>query len=131
MAGHLMVEHVRAAEPGSGKRVEWKRIGALFMRTRSTWRCAGLHRAGPAHRIDPAYIGARIIDVAFPHQDYPLLAKLSARSSARHRRAAIGRPRLRQLIAAGIMRDMRTSLVAHLHKMPSFHRTDRRSWNCQ
>src|SRR5665213_1073049 len=76
--GHLMWSSMYGPnKPGSGKRVDWKRIGALFL---PYWKqlalvllCIVLVQI---IGLIPAYLSARIIDVAFPHRDYTLLAKL-------------------------------------------------------
>jgi ATP-binding cassette subfamily B protein len=121
--GHLMWSSMYGPnKPGSGKRVDWKRIGALFL---PYWKqlalvllCIVLVQV---IGLIPAYLSARIIDVAFPHRDYTLLAKLvgfifgSALVAAA---IGVAQGYVNSLVGEAIMRDIRTSLVAHLHRMP-------------
>jgi len=121
--GHLMWSSMYGPQkPGSGKRVDWKRIGALFL---PYWKqlalvllCIVLVQI---IGLIPAYLSARIIDVAFPHRDYTLLAQLvgfifgSALVAAA---IGVAQGYVNSLVGEAIMRDIRTSLVAHLHKMP-------------
>ncbi|MBV8154329.1 MAG: ABC transporter ATP-binding protein [Candidatus Eremiobacteraeota bacterium] len=109
-------------KPHIKRRVEWKRIGALFA---PYWRqqtvvlicilvssCLGLV---------PGFVMARIIDSAFPHHNFGELAVLvgvmlgAALASAA---LAVLQGYLNSIVGEGIMRDIRTRLVAHLHRMP-------------
>ncbi|HEY8321808.1 MAG TPA: ABC transporter ATP-binding protein [Candidatus Baltobacteraceae bacterium] len=121
--GHLMWSSMYGPnKPGSGKRVDWKRIGALFL---PYWKqlalvllCIVLVQV---IGLVPAYLSARIIDVAFPRQDYPLLAKLVGLifgSALMGAALGVAQGYVNSIVGESIMRDIRTSLVAHLHKMP-------------
>ncbi len=121
--GHLMWSSMYGPnKPASGKRVDWKRIGALFLpyakQLALVLVCICLVQI---LGLIPAYLSARIIDVAFPHKDYALLAKLvgfifgSALIAAA---IGVAQGYVNSIVGEGIMRDIRTSLVSHLHKMP-------------
>ncbi|HYL26654.1 MAG TPA: ABC transporter transmembrane domain-containing protein, partial [Candidatus Nitrosotalea sp.] len=124
MAGHgLMWSNIYQPEkPKVKRRVEWKRLGALFA---PYWRQQATVLACivtvSALGLVPGFITAHIIDAAIPQRN---LAELgvdvgiilgSALFSA-----GIGvlQGYLNSVVGEGIMRDIRTSLVAHLHRMP-------------
>ncbi|HTA38930.1 MAG TPA: ABC transporter ATP-binding protein [Candidatus Acidoferrales bacterium] len=71
--------------------------------------------------LAPGYITARIIDSAIPNRDVRALAiDVGLVLAAAFVAAAIGivQGYLNSIVGEGIMRDLRTSLVTHLHKMP-------------
>ncbi|MBV9027184.1 MAG: ABC transporter ATP-binding protein, partial [Candidatus Eremiobacteraeota bacterium] len=124
MAGHgLMWSNIYQPEkPKVKRRVEWKRLGALFApywpQQATVLLCIVIVSA---LGLVPGFVTAHIIDVAIPQRSLRLLAVdvgiilVSALLSA-----AIGvlQGYLNSLVGEGIMRDIRTSLVAHLHRMP-------------
>ncbi len=124
MAGHgLMWSNIYQPEkPKVKRRVEWKRLGALFA---PYWRQQATVLicivVVSALGLIPGFVTAHIIDVAIPHRSLTQLAVdvgvilFSALLSA-----AVGvlQGYLNSVVGEGIMRDIRTSLVAHLHRMP-------------
>src|SRR5579871_551537 len=124
MAGHgLMWSNIYQPEkPKVKRRVDWRRMGALFM---PYWRqqatVLACIVAVSALGLVPGFIVAHIIDEAIPHKNLTELGidvgviLVSALVSA-----AIGvlQGYLNSVVGEGIMRDIRTSLVAHLHRMP-------------
>jgi len=124
MAGHgLMWSNIYQPEkPKVKRRVDWKRMGALFA---PYWRqqvtVLGCIVAVSALGLVPGFITARIIDVAIPHRNVRELAiDVGIILGSALLAAAIGvlQGYLNSLVGEGIMRDIRTSLVAHLHRMP-------------
>jgi ATP-binding cassette, subfamily B, bacterial len=124
MAGHgLMWSNIYQPEkPKVKRRVEWKRIGALFA---PYWRQQATVLACivvvAALGLIPGFITAHIIDVAIPQRNLSQLAiDVGIILGAALLGAAIGvlQGFLNSLVGEGIMRDIRTSLVAHLHRMP-------------
>lgn len=124
MAGHgLMWSNIYQPEkPKVKRRVEWKRLGALFApywpQQATVLLCIVVVSA---LGLVPGFVTAHIIDVAIPQRSLRMLAVdvgiilISALLSA-----AIGvlQGYLNSLVGEGIMRDIRTNLVAHLHRMP-------------
>src|SRR6185312_4764576 len=124
MTGHgLMWSNIYGPEkPQVRKRVDWKRIGSLFA---PYWRqqtvvliCILLVSA---LGLIPGFMMARIIDSAFPHKDFrELVGAVSVMLAAALASAAFSvlQGYLNSIVGEGIMRDIRTRLVAHLHRMP-------------
>ena len=124
MAGHgLMWSNIYQPEtPKVKRRVNWKRMGALFA---PYWRQQAMVLACivavSAFGLVPGFIIAHIIDAAIPNRNLAELAVdvgiilVSALIAA-----GIGvlQGYLNSVVGEGIMRDIRTSLVAHLHRMP-------------
>ncbi|HEX8828161.1 MAG TPA: ABC transporter transmembrane domain-containing protein, partial [Xanthobacteraceae bacterium] len=124
MAGHgLMWSNIYQPEkPHVKRRVDWKRMGALFA---PYWRqqatVLGCIVVVSALGLVPGFVTAHIIDSAIPRRDVVALGidvgiiLVSALLAA-----GIGvlQGYLNSLVGEGIMRDLRTSLVAHLHRMP-------------
>ncbi|HEY5257357.1 MAG TPA: ABC transporter ATP-binding protein [Candidatus Baltobacteraceae bacterium] len=124
MGGHgLMWGNLyRPDKPTVKKKVDWKRIGSLFA---PYWRqqtavlvcilvasCVGLL---------PGFMTARIIDSAIPHRDLRELAidiGITIASALLVAGIGVWQGYLNSLVGEGIMRDIRTDLVSHLHKMP-------------
>ncbi|MHB8230062.1 MAG: ABC transporter ATP-binding protein [Vulcanimicrobiaceae bacterium] len=112
----------RPDKPQAPRRVDWRRIGTLF---RPYWRqeivvLAAIVLAAVLGLI-PGYMTARIVDSAIPHRDaHQLVADVLLIVAAASAAALIGvgQGYLNSIVGEGIMRDIRTSLVAHLHKMP-------------
>jgi ATP-binding cassette subfamily B protein len=124
MAGHgLMWSNIYQPEkPTVGRRVDWKRLGALFA---PYWRqqmtVLACIVAVAALGLAPGFIVARIIDVTIPQKNLGELAiDVGVILASALLAAAIGvlQGYLNSVVGEGIMRDIRTSLVAHLHRMP-------------
>ncbi|MGB6600078.1 MAG: ABC transporter ATP-binding protein [Candidatus Cybelea sp.] len=124
MAGHgLMWSNIYQPEkPTVRRRVDWKRLGALFA---PYWRQQATVLvcivAVAALGLAPGFIVARIIDVTIPQKNLGELAiDVGMILASALLAAAIGvlQGYLNSLVGEGIMRDIRTSLVAHLHRMP-------------
>jgi ATP-binding cassette subfamily B protein len=108
--------------PKMRRRIEWRRIAALFL---PYWRPQALVFAcivvQAVLTLAPGFMTARIIDVAIPHRDFrELLIDLAVIVVTALGAGAIGVGQgfLTSLVGEGIMRDIRTSLVSHLHRMP-------------
>jgi len=124
MAGHgLMWSNIYQPEtPKVKRRVNWKRMGALFA---PYWRQQAMVLACivvvSAIGLVPGFIIAHIIDAAIPHRNLAELAiDVGIILSSALIAAGIGvlQGYLNSVVGEGIMRDIRTSLVAHLHRMP-------------
>ncbi len=112
----------RPDKPEVQRRVDWKRIGALFA---PYWRQQATVLfcivAASTIGLAPGFITARIIDSAIPNRDVRALATdVGLVLAAAFVAAGIGivQGYLNSIVGEGIMRDLRTSLVTHLHKMP-------------
>ncbi|MBV8490162.1 MAG: ABC transporter ATP-binding protein [Candidatus Eremiobacteraeota bacterium] len=123
-AGHgLMWSNIyQPNKPKVKQRVDWRRIGALFA---PYWKQQSIVLLcillASATGLVPVYIMARIIDVTFPHRDMRELAvEVGIMLAAALLTAALGvlQGYLNSIVGEGIMRDIRTRLVSHLHKMP-------------
>ncbi|HTA55432.1 MAG TPA: ABC transporter ATP-binding protein [Candidatus Acidoferrales bacterium] len=124
MAGHgLMWSNIYQPEkPRVKRRVDWRRMGALFA---PYWRQQATVLACivtvSALGLVPGFIVAHIIDEALPQKDFQRLAiDVGIILASALLSAAIGvlQGYLNSVVGEGIMRDIRTSLVAHLHRMP-------------
>lgn len=121
--GHLMWSNMyRPDKPQVRKRVDWRRIGALFA---PYWRQQSVVLfcivVSALIGLAPAYFIAHIIDKAIPHGSFREVAfdvggMLAAALVTML--LTVGQGYLNSIIGEGIMRDMRVSLVSHLHKMP-------------
>ncbi|MGB8909923.1 MAG: ABC transporter ATP-binding protein [Candidatus Cybelea sp.] len=104
------------------RRVDWKRLGALFApywRQQTTVLACIVVVA--ALGLVPGFIIARIIDVTIPQKNLGELAiDVGVILGSALLAAAVGvlQGYLNSVVGEGIMRDIRTSLVAHLHRMP-------------
>ncbi|HET9392174.1 MAG TPA: ABC transporter ATP-binding protein [Candidatus Rubrimentiphilum sp.] len=120
--GHLMWGNIYGEKPKMSLKVNWRRIGAFFL---PYWReeATVLFCIVVASLLGlvPAYMVARIIDSALPHRN---LRELGIDVGIIIGSALVGiafgvvQGYLNSIVGEGIMRDMRTSLVSHLHKMP-------------
>jgi ATP-binding cassette subfamily B protein len=121
--GHLMWGNMYSPDkPTIRKRVDWRRVGALFA---PYWRqetavlvCIVL---SALLGLIPGFVTARIIDTAIPHRDVRELGiDVGIILGSVLVASAIGvlQGYLNSVVGEGIMRDMRTRLVAHLHKLP-------------
>ena len=111
----------RSDKPKVGK-VELRRIGAFFAPywLQETVVIACMLAVALLGLVAPV-ITARIIDRAIPHGDYhELLVDCLAIVGSAFLAMAIGvyQGYLNSVVGEGIMRDIRTRLVAHLHRMP-------------
>lgn len=121
--GHLMWSNMyRPDKPQVHKRVDWRRIGALFA---PYWRQQSLVLAcivvSALVGLAPAYFIAQIIDKAIPHGNFrEVISDVGAMLAAAlvTMFLTVAQGYLNSIVGEGIMRDMRTSLVSHLHKMP-------------
>ncbi len=120
---HLMWSTMFNPEKPTVKRaVNWKRLGKLFA---PYWRqVAGMMVcivAGSALGLAPALFTKALIDGALKHGDlHSLWFDVGAMVLAAVVSALIGvyQGFLNSFVGEGIMRDIRTSLVSHLHRMP-------------
>jgi len=124
MAGHgLMWSNIYQPEtPRVKRRVNWKRMGALFA---PYWRqqatVLACIVAVSAIGLVPGFVIAHIIDAAIPHHNVAELAiDVGIILASALIAAGIGvlQGYLNSVVGEGIMRDIRTSLVGHLHRMP-------------
>jgi ATP-binding cassette, subfamily B, bacterial len=124
MAGHgLMWSNIyQPDKPKVKRRVDWRRIGALFA---PYWRQQATVLACifgvAALGLVPGFIVAHIIDAAIPRKNLTQLGiDVGVILASALISAAIGvlQGYLNSVVGEGIMRDIRSSLVAHLHRMP-------------
>ena len=124
MAGHgLMWSNIYQPEtPRVKRRVNWKRMGALFA---PYWRQQAMVLACivavSALGLVPGFIIAHIIDAAIPNRNLAELGiDVGIILASALIAAGIGvlQGFLNSVVGEGIMRDIRTSLVGHLHRMP-------------
>src|SRR5215469_5257977 len=109
-------------KPAIKKKVEWRRIGALFL---PYWKPLSLALlcilVNASVGLIPGYLTSRMIDRAFPHRDlHELLVDVGLMLATALFAVvfAVGQGYFNSIVGEGIMRDLRTSLVAHLQKMP-------------
>jgi ATP-binding cassette, subfamily B, bacterial len=109
-------------KPRVRKRVDWRRIGVLFA---PYWAQQSLVLAcifvASLLGLAPGFMTAQIIDRAIPHRDFRELAvDVGLIVAAALLSAVIGvvQGYLNSVVGEGIMRDIRTRLVSHLHRMP-------------
>lgn len=121
--GHLMWSNMYSPDkPRVRKRVDWRRIGALFSpywKQETTVLVCIVVSALVG--LAPAYLIAHIIDKAIPHGNFRELSfDVGGMLAAAVVTMLFGvlQGYLNSIVGEGIMRDMRTSLVSHLHKMP-------------
>src|SRR5579859_6549348 len=109
-------------KPTVKKKVEWRRIGALFA---PYWKPLSLAliciAVNASVGLIPGYLTSRMVDVAFPRHDLRELfvdVGLMLATALFAVFFAVGQGYFNSIVGEGIMRDLRTSLVAHLQKMP-------------
>jgi ATP-binding cassette, subfamily B, bacterial len=124
MAGHgLMWSNIYQPEkPHMKRRVDWKRMGALFA---PYWRQQTTVLACivvvSALGLVPGFVTANIIDSAIPRHDVRALGidvGIILASALFAAGVGVLQGYLNSVVGEGIMRDLRTSLVGHLHRMP-------------
>ncbi len=124
MAGHgLMWSNIYQPEkPKVKQRVDWKRLGALFapywQQQATVLFCIVVVAA---LGLVPGFVTARIIDSTIPHRNLTELGidvGLILASALLAAGVGVLQGYLNSVVGEGIMRDIRTSLVAHLHRMP-------------
>lgn len=109
-------------KPKMRARVDWRRMGLFFLpywRQETTVLFCIIVSA--VLGLVPAYMFAQIIDKAIPHRSlYELGVDVGIIIASALVTIAFGvlQGYLNSIVGEGIMRDMRTSLVAHLHRMP-------------
>ncbi len=109
-------------KPHVRKRVDWKRIGAFFSPyfKEQAFVLACILIASLLGLV-PGFITARIIDRAIPRKDLAeLLWDVGIIVASALAAGLIGvlQGYLNSVVGEGIMRDIRTRLVSHLHRMP-------------
>src|SRR5580700_3743928 len=124
MAGHgLMWSNIYQPEkPKVRRRINWKRMGALFApywRQQATVLACIVVVAGVG--LVPGFVTARIIDVTIPDRNLSELGidvGIILASALFSAGVGVLQGYLNSVVGEGIMRDIRTTLVAHLHHMP-------------
>ncbi len=124
MAGHgLMWSNIYQPEkPKVMQRVDWKRLGALFA---PYWRQQAMVLVCivvvAALGLVPGFVTANIIDSAIPNRNLTQLGidvGIILASALLAAGVGVVQGFLNSVVGEGIMRDIRTNLVAHLHRMP-------------
>ncbi|MGH7737650.1 MAG: ABC transporter ATP-binding protein [Candidatus Tyrphobacter sp.] len=124
MGGHgLMWGNMYSPDkPKVRRRVDWRRMGALFL---PYWRpqtfVLACIVAAALLGLVPGFMTAQIIDVAIPKRSLPTLGldvAIIVASALLAAAIGVGQGYLNSLVGEGIMRDIRTNLVSHLHRMP-------------
>ncbi|MBV8639609.1 MAG: ABC transporter ATP-binding protein [Candidatus Eremiobacteraeota bacterium] len=124
MTGHgLMWSNMYSPDkPKVQKRVEWRRIGSLFA---PYWKQQSLVLAciivAALLGLIPGLMTADIIDRAIPHHSFRELGidvGIILATALTSMGFGVLQGYLNSVVGEGIMRDIRTSLVSHLHKMP-------------
>jgi len=120
---HLMWSSMFSPDKPTVKRaVNWKRLGALFL---PYWRQEALVLiciiVSSALGLAPALYTKHLIDASLAHHDVRgLWFDVGGMIAAAVVSAVVGvyQGYMNSLVGEGIMRDIRTSLVSHLHRMP-------------
>ncbi|MGC8484418.1 MAG: ABC transporter ATP-binding protein [Candidatus Baltobacteraceae bacterium] len=124
MSGHgLMWSNMYDPEkPRVRRRIDWRRIRSLFS---PYWKQQSLVFViivfSAIVGLVPGYMTARIIDSALPHRSFhELTVDVGYILAAAVVSMALGVAQgyFNSMVGEGIMRDLRTSLVSHLHRMP-------------
>ncbi len=109
-------------KPKVRRRVDWRRIGAFFA---PYWRQEAVVLACMLAQaiigMFPVLVTKNIFDVAIPHRSLRTLGidvALIIASALIAAGLGVLQGYLNSVVGEGIMRDIRTNLVAHLHKMP-------------
>jgi len=124
MSGHGLMWSAmyRPDKPEMRRRVDWKRMRRLFapywVQQALVLTCIVL---ASLLGLVPGFMTARIIDVAIPHRNLGELGidvGLILASALIAALIGVAQGYLNSVVGEGIMRDIRTQLVAHLHRMP-------------
>jgi ATP-binding cassette subfamily B protein len=124
MSGHgLMWSNMYSPDkPKVRKKIDWRRVGALFA---PYWREQSMVLAciviAAVIGLVPGILTARIIDRDIPGKSFHDLAidvGIILATALASMGLGVLQGYLNSLVGEGIMRDIRTSLVSHLHKMP-------------
>src|SRR5580692_8179206 len=124
MSGHGLMWSAmfRPDKPELRRRVDWKRMRALFAPYWSQQIAVLICIVVAALLgLAPGFITARIIDVAIPHHDLRELGidvGIILGSALIAALIGVAQGYLNSVVGEGIMRDIRTELVSHLHRMP-------------
>jgi ATP-binding cassette subfamily B protein len=109
-------------KPQVKRKIEWRRIGALFA---PYWKPQALALfcilVNASVGLIPGYLTARMLDIAFPRRDLRELffdVGIMLATALGATVFAVAQGYLSSIVGEGIMRDLRLQLVAHLHKMP-------------
>ncbi len=112
----------RPDKPQVKKRIEWRRIAALFTPyLKEQGAVLACIIVSALLGLIPGYMTARIIDSAIPHKSFhELLIDVGVilATALVSMGFGVAQGYLNSLVGEGIMRDLRTSLVSHLHRMP-------------
>ncbi len=108
--------------PQVRRKVEWRRISALF---RPYWReqslVFGCIVIAAVLGLVPGLMTASIIDSAIPHKSFRELTidvGIILATALASMAFGVAQGWMNSLVGEGIMRDIRTRLVSHLHRMP-------------
>ena len=124
MSGHGLMWSAmfRPEKPQIRRRVDWKRMRALFApywsQQLTVLACIVV---AALLGLVPGFMTARIIDVAIPQRNLPELGidvGIILGSALIAALVGVAQGYLNSVVGEGIMRDIRTQLVAHLHRMP-------------
>src|SRR5579863_7960512 len=124
MSGHGLMWSAmyRPDKPEMRRRVDWKRMGRLFapywVQQALVLTCIVV---ASLLGLVPGFMTARIIDAAIPHRNLGELGidvELILASALIAALIGVAQGYLNSVVGEGIMRDIRTQLVAHLHRMP-------------
>lgn len=109
-------------KPKVKRRVDWRRIGEMFA---PYWRQQSIVLVciliASLLGLIPGFMTARIIDSAIPRKSFAELATdvgIILGSALLSMGFGVAQGYMNSLVGEGIMRDIRTRLVSHLHKMP-------------
>ncbi len=124
MSGHGLMWSAmfRPDKPELRRRVDWKRMRALFAPywSQQITVLACIVVAALLGLV-PGFMTARIIDVAIPRHDLRELGidvGVILGSALIAALVGVAQGYLNSVVGEGIMRDIRTQLVSHLHRMP-------------
>ncbi|HKU81028.1 MAG TPA: ABC transporter transmembrane domain-containing protein, partial [Candidatus Tumulicola sp.] len=124
MSGHGLMWSAmyRPDKPEVRRRIDWKRMGRLFA---PYWGAQSAVLAcivvTAVLGLVPGFMTARIIDVAIPGKnlrELGLAVGIILAAALFSAIAGVFQGYLNSVVGEGIMRDIRTQLVAHLHRMP-------------
>lgn len=130
-SGRDIFESMYGCDRPTAPRVEWHRIGALFL---PYWRAQfvvlGCIVLSAILGLVPGYAAALVIDKALPQKDFQALAiAVGAMAAAALLSMGVGvlQGFYSTSISEGIMRDIRSRLVAHLFRVPLSFFTETKS----